>query len=160
MSEFIIEKTGDIFTSKANAVGHGINVKGAMAAGIAAQFAQRYPTMREDYWRACEHGEIMPGDCWVWYEEYHPDFEYVFNIASQNFPGPDARMTWLSLGLNHMYQMCMNNNIFLVALPQIGCGIGGLRWEPVKALITDYAKYFEVTTELWTFEPRAAYKAA
>lgn len=142
----IVEYTGDIFTSGAEALGHGVNVKGAMGAGIAAQFSRRYPDMHKEYFELCLNGGLNPGDVYVYYAE-----PTVFNIASQDYPGPNARLSWLAIGLGNMYSEAVESMMGSIALPQIGCGIGGLDWKDVKGLITDYADYYGIETELWTY---------
>lgn len=142
----IVEYTGDLFTSQADALGHGVNVKGAMGAGIALQFKNRFPDMYEEYAGFCAGGAMIPGDVYVYYGD-----PIVFNIASQDFPGPNARPSWLAIGLGNMYSEIIDRNVSSVALPQIGCGIGGLDWKDVKGLITDYANYYGIKTELWTY---------
>jgi O-acetyl-ADP-ribose deacetylase (regulator of RNase III) len=143
----LIHKTGDLFTTEADAIGHGVNVKGAMAAGIAAQFAKRYPEMKSVYVARCHRSLLHPGDVFSWYEWDR----VIFNIASQENPGRDARLLWLIAGISAALIECEGQGVSTLALPQIGCGIGGLEWDEVKAALKILAEASTVDIEVWTY---------
>lgn len=77
----LIHKEGDIFTSTAQALGHGVNVCGLMGAGIALQFRKRFPDMYLEYQKHCLSGALNPGDYFVW---TLPDGRQIYNLASQD----------------------------------------------------------------------------
>lgn len=153
----ITERTGDMFTSKAQVLVQGVNTKGVMGAGIAKQFREKFPDMYESYRIFCEKGWLNPGDVHTspnieelpYFQRGKPEF-IIANIASQDLPGPNARLSWLSIGLNSLFFNLSGWN-YLVAIPQIGCGIGGLNWADVKPMIIDYANYYDIDVELWTY---------
>ena len=148
MSKFIIERQGDLFNSDAEVLGHGVNTEGLMGAGIARQFRAIYPEMFWDYKERCLGGLLVPGTTMIWESEE----KWVANIASQDLPGANARYGWLTTGLIEMYGVVASKNPdWTIALPQIGCGIGGLDWDIVKDIISGMADFYEVKTELWTF---------
>lgn len=147
--DYFSHHKGDMFQSEKGVYAHGVNTVGVMGAGIARQFKANYPAMYTSYKYACDTGALTPGN--VLYVTIS-DTHHIANIASQRVPGADARLSWLSLGLNDTYQE-MNfrgHNDLGLALPQIGCGIGGLDWETVRPLIEDYANYYEIETEIWS----------
>lgn len=150
MSRFITECVGDMFQSDAEVYGHGVNTVGAMGAGIAAQFRANYPEMYEQYRHHCVAGTLTEGKSFVYVVS---TTHWVANIASQDMPGPAARYEWLMTGLAATYNAIKLDGDpgFRLALPQIGCGIGGLDWNIVKVLITEMAEFYKVETELWTY---------
>lgn len=150
----LIERHGDIFTSTAPAIGHGVNVCGVMGAGIAVEFRRRWPDMYGRYRDACRTGRLEPGGLFPYQCGTHDSpFQWVYNIASQDRPGPHARLGWLRAGMQAMVHHARSAGIDLVALPRIGCGIGGLTPSLTHELFTRVADG-PVDIELWTFVAR------
>lgn len=123
----IIERTGDLFTTDSNYIGHGVNCKGAMRAGIATQFSTRFPQMYHEYKQTCRFGGLHPGEVFL----YHDDEFDIANIASQYRPGNDARYSWVLKGIKEALDLGIGQHKSL-SIPRIGCGIGGLEWEVLK----------------------------
>jgi len=147
----VLEKTGDIFSSQAEAVGHGVNTLGYMGAGIAAQFSRKFPVMYAQYKELCEGHRLKPGKVFV----YHiPQTDrWVFNLASQKNPGADAQLYLVEESVANAFFIMDSLGITSIALPRIGSGIGGLNWDDVKAEIERVASYNpHITVELWTYD--------
>lgn len=144
----MIEMTGNIFTTTAPAIGHGVNIKGLMGSGIAVQFRTLFPEMFRQYKAVCGSLALQAGEVFV-YES--PNFT-VYNIASQDLPGKNARLDWLEDGLRATIADAEIRGYSIVALPQIGCGIGGLDIEDVRPLLADVEMGTSVQFELWTYE--------
>lgn len=146
----MIECTGNLFDSTAKHLGHGVNCRGKMGAGIAKQFRLRFSSMYWDYAAACEKGLLVPGDTWSYYSKY--DDLWIHNIASQREPGPDAKYSWLYLGLLKAVRKveCLGDD--RLAIPEIGCGIGGLIWSDVKDVILEVEQNNpKVQIEVWHY---------
>ena len=143
----IIERHGDIWDTPADVVGHGVNLRGVMGAGLAAQVREKFPDVFEQYRKACSEGSLKPGGVQI---VYRPGGLNIANIASQVEPGPNARYDLLVSGICNTMIRCYHSGLSL-ALPQIGCGIGGLEWEVVREIICGLAEFYRVDTELWTY---------
>lgn len=144
----MIEMTGDLFDTEAPMIGHGVNVKGLMGAGIAKEFARRFPEMKENYRRRCEQGILLPGKVY-----FYKDPEtgiVVANMASQDLPGPHARIEWLESTARGALALADSRGFTKVALPRIGCGIGGLEWAEVKAVLERVERSYRADFEVWT----------
>lgn len=146
----LIHKNGDVFTTTLPAVAHGVNLKGVMGAGIAKTVRKLFPEVYRDYRAACfsnrfNVGEMLP--------LYSPGRNlWVFNVASQDLPGANARIDWLEESLMASAEFCMMKGLAGFAAPRIGAGIGGLVWEDVLAVFEKVAAdYPSLTIELWTF---------
>jgi len=143
----MIEKTGDLFSTDAPFIAHGVNCRGVMGSGIAVQFRQRYPEMYEQYRLQCQRGVFWPGEVFVWAA---PEVT-VLNISSQFEPGPNATLDYLRKGL---FRALLTADRQVLALPRIGCGIGGLDWDSqVKPAILAAESDFELgpdQIEVWT----------
>jgi len=147
----LVHKEGNLFDTTAGAIGHGVNIRGAMGAGIAIEFRKRFPAMYELYREWCSVDALEPGDTMVWYEASSDLF--ICNIASQDNPGPCARLEWLESGVKMALEHLEEMGVTALALPRIASGIGGLGQAEVEELLTRLAESSPVDIELWTFKP-------
>ncbi len=144
----LIHREGNIFDTEAPAIGHGINNKGVMGAGIALQFKQRYPDMYETYQIACEYGNVKGGQAYAWEAD---DFR-IYNIVSQEEPGANASYDFLISGVQGTLKAMLWTGETVIALPRIGSGIGGLDEGLVEHILTYLAEHSTVDIELWTYK--------
>lgn len=132
----MINRTGDVFTTEAVYIGHGVNCKGVMGKGIAKTIKERFPLAYSEYEELCStnqpflsHAQIVNcGDV------------SIVNMATQEHPGPDARYDALFVacaeGALKIVAECEESGRQpIMAIPQIGCGIGGLEWGKVETLL-------------------------
>ncbi|MBX3285811.1 MAG: macro domain-containing protein [Acidimicrobiales bacterium] len=111
------------------AIGHGVNLKGRMGAGIAATISARWPGILPPYVEACRSGELALGG----FQRYEdPDGTVIYNLASQVQPGRDARLDAVESAVAAALVDCDERDAPTLALPQIGAGIGGLDWVEVR----------------------------
>lgn len=149
MSKLIL-KTGDVFTSTAPALAHGVNVDGLMTGGIAPYFRDKFPVMHDQYLRHCESGDLQAGGFFYWPAGIDGD-KHVFNLASQDRPGPSARLEWLHTALDGALAQADEEGIETIAMPRIGCGVGGLDWVDVEPVIAGLAAKYSCNVEVWAF---------
>ena len=169
----MITKTGNLFDTDAKFIGHGVNIYGAMGAGIAVQFKNGFHEgMFKSYRAACMsdddvpragEGELQPGGLHWWTDG---DIT-VFNIASQSRPGRFAKEAWLTMGLFRAASVAHRESSTLagqppvkIAIPAIGCGIGGLHTDALERAIGVVEDWFfgEVVFELWFYSPNGETK--
>lgn len=147
----MIEKNGDMFTSDATYLAHGVNTVGVMGAGIAKTVKEKFPKTYEEYKWLCSRQGLVAGNYFCFPE----NGKVIVNLASQAMPGPDANYDWLFTSLLRFAQSAVakvkrNGNI--VAINEIGCGIGGLEWPVVKKVIeTIEAIVPEIEFEVWHY---------
>lgn len=135
----MIEKFGNILDTEANYIGHGVNCQGVMGAGIAKQFRERFPINYSVYKQAC-NGGMLGGAVLPVVDFLDGRKVCVVNFASQYLPGPNARYTHLFESLYEFARQASHDEKIdkwgsVVAIPEIGCGIGGLEWPNVKKII-------------------------
>ena len=138
-------RKGNLFTSSQMALGHGVNCKGLMGAGIAKMFKENYPLNYREYQAACGVGDprlgptmLLPGRSLITME----DNRRIVNMATQYHPGRDARYTWLHLAARDAMLGLERLGIRSMAIPEIGCGIGGLRWDLVESILLELEDEF------------------
>jgi O-acetyl-ADP-ribose deacetylase (regulator of RNase III) len=121
----IEHRRGDLFASGLPALAHGVNCRGAMGAGIARGFRDRWPDMYMTYREACAKGALQPGQVLTWEDERTGTV--IFNLATQRLTGPDVQPWAIVTATGQMILAARNRGIKQVGMPMIGCGIGGLR---------------------------------
>lgn len=147
--KMITFRNGDLFAVEADALAHGVNVYGVMG-GIAGAFAQKFPLVSALYREKCELTNILPGEHLNTYE----NGQHILHVFSQEHPGLDARYEWLLMSLvGAVNQLVVEVGMsrtesegkLTLAMPLIGCGIGGLDFKDfhnavgwVAALYRDY----------------------
>jgi len=117
---------GDLFDHAKpgiTAIAHGVNCKGMMGAGIAFTMRANYPAMERFYRLVCQTQVLVPGGILPWEDQVTG--HTVLNCASQNQPGADAQLGWLISSLSLAAAYCTIRGLSL-AVPEIGCHIGGL----------------------------------
>lgn len=144
----MIHKTGSLFDSTAPVLAHGVNLRGVMGAGIAKSFRDLYPVNYAAYRDACRRGWLDEGDCLLHYE----GGKWIANLSTQVELGADADYDRLRAAL---HQLCSRVEQFRgrapIAIPEIGCGIGGLEWDEVQCHLDDFEHMYAVEFEAWHF---------
>ncbi len=134
--------SGDLFVNRYNtqAFAHGCNCKGAMGAGIAKGFRERYPEMYEEYRQLCKSRprQFNLGDSFLWDGQDKPS---VFNLATQeDYWHNRATSEAVGKSLKAMREQADEKGIRSIAMPRIGAGYGGLSWERVQPIIEQVFK--------------------
>lgn len=124
---------GDLFEAPEPAIAHGCNTRGKMGAGIAKVFRNKYPEMYRHYVGLCAERLFSVGSVLTW----HAPDQVVFNLGTQVYPGADATVFAVDLALGNMADVALNLGFESVGMPLIGCGIGGLKWDDVGAIVRD-----------------------
>ncbi len=153
------EHKGNLFDSAAAYLGHGVNTCGVMGAGIAKTFREKYPHNYTNYKAACESGRLQPGGFMVVPERTDSGrLVLITNLASQEKPGADASYKWLFSSLWSWAEQASEPNRLrlyggIMAIPEIGCGIGGLEWPKVKRILKTIEDCHEdIGFEVWHYE--------
>lgn len=132
----MIHRKGDVFTTEAAYIGHGVNLQGLMGRGIAKTIRETYEDSYNEYKNACQSGDLSLGSVLITDEGERR----IVHLATQTFPGPDARYDAVFDATIEAAQIITNECLKydrspVLAIPQIGCGIGGLSWEKVETLL-------------------------
>ena len=158
----MIHKYGNLFDTDAPYIGHGVNTYGVMGAGIAKEFKERYPENFIKYELACQNGSLLPGMYMVNYDRDQKNSgrtSLVVNFASQDQPGRHARYSWVLKSFATWAERATSWGMLKtwrahIAIPEIGCGIGGLEWPVVEDIIKAVEACYPVEFEVWHYEER------
>ena len=151
-------KQGDILKSDSEAIVNTVNCVGVMGRGIALQFKKAYPDNFREYKKICDRKELEPGRMLVHDTNRIIGSRYVINFPTKRHWRAKSRIEDVRLGLAALVREVEERGIRSIAIPPLGCGLGGLDWEVVRSMIE---KAFIVIpdVEVLLFEPRGAPEA-
>jgi O-acetyl-ADP-ribose deacetylase (regulator of RNase III) len=152
----MIEVTrGDILKADAEALVNTVNCVGIMGRGIAAQFKRAYPKNFSAYQLACKRHEVQPGRMLVVETGELAGARWVINFPTKRHWRGGSRIEDIEAGLAALVAEIRRLGIQSIAVPPLGCGLGGLDWAEVRPRIEQaFAALPEVTVLL--FEPDGA----
>lgn len=131
----IIHKQGDILRDESEAVVNTVNCVGVMGRGIALQFRNAYPENFRAYEKACNRGELQPGKMFVFETGGLTNPRFIINFPTKRHWRGNSRMEDIDSGLKALIQVVKDKGIRSLAVPPLGCGLGGLDWSMVKPAI-------------------------
>lgn len=152
-------KSKDIFQSGCPALVNPVNTGGYDNAGLALFFQKNFPKNSEKYREHCNpkshfFGNPKGGDVFVTREvqTYFNDSFFIFNaFTKENWQNP-SKIEWIRLILDKIAKNARALSIDNIAIPALGCGLGGLDWNEVK-------KEMEISLlpvrgiNFWVYEP-------
>ncbi len=130
---------GDMFRSQAQVWVNPVNCVGVMGAGLAKKFANRFPGVLNSYRHACaEPKTLFPGNIIVLPQhDTTPPPKWVVCFATKDHWRNPSKIEWIEAGLVVLVDWCKDHEISSLAIPAIGCGLGGLQWSVVRPMIVD-----------------------
>lgn len=152
MSSIEFVTGGDLFSREADVLVNPVNCQGVMGRGLALEFKKRFSYNYELYVGACRRGELAPGQVLL-----NPATvlaralgyrSYIANFPTKDDWRQPSRLEWIEEGLADLVkQVCALPYCGTIAIPPLGCGLGGLEWKEVKPLITEAAGH--LTKDGW-----------
>jgi O-acetyl-ADP-ribose deacetylase (regulator of RNase III) len=142
----------DIFTLEVDCLVNPVNCEGVMGRGLALQFKRHFPSIMPDYTKACLAKELRLGKVQMLKGPFKSALPLVQSLLKTewiaNFPTKDSwrnysRIEWIEEGLTDLRAQLVSREIASVAIPPLGCGLGGLAWNSVKRLIETTFESFE-----------------
>ena len=127
--------TGNLIQTNAEALVNTVNCEGFMGKGIALQFKKAYPNNFTAYARACRAGEVQPGRMFVFPTGSMINPRYIINFPTKRRWREKSRIEDIQSGLTALVTEVRRLNLSSIAVPPLGCGLGGLDWGDVKPLI-------------------------
>lgn len=148
---------GNFFDYKADIRINTVNCVGAMGAGVALQFKNKYPEMNKEYVKACNEGNIKIGRPHIWTNTDF--FNEEDNVIIINFPTKlhwknPSQYEYVEKGIEWLVQFLKNHENKTITVPALGCGHGGLDWTIVKEMIVKSLS--NLNLEILVFEPESS----
>jgi O-acetyl-ADP-ribose deacetylase (regulator of RNase III) len=128
-------RQGDILQADAEALVNTVNCVGIMGRGIALQFRNAFPENYRVYKTACDRKELHPGIMLVCDLNRLQNPRYVINFPTKRHWKGKSRIEDINTGLEALIAEIRKRNIRSIAVPPLGCGLGGLQWKAVRPVI-------------------------
>ena len=129
--------TGDILSADVEALVNTVNCVGISGRGIALQFRKAFPENFKAYELACKRGEVQPGRMFVFDTGQLTNPRYIINFPTKRHWRGKSRLEDIELGLQALVREVRQRGIRSIAVPPLGCGLGGLRWSKVRPKIEE-----------------------
>ena len=133
-TKITIVSNGNIFNTECEALVNPVNIKGVMGKGLALAFKNKYPAHFANYQRACQSGEMTTEKVLAYQEINGP---MIICLATKDDWKNSSKIEYVSAGLDDLVNQIKALDIRSVAIPKLGCGLGGLDWGKVRPLIVD-----------------------
>lgn len=148
-------RRGDILKADADAVVNTVNCVGVMGRGIALQFKKAFPDVHRAYVAACKRGEVEPGRVQTFDLNRFERPHYVINFPTKKHWRGKSKMEYIEEGLDALVEEVSRLGVPTVAIPPLGCGLGGLEWHEVRSRIE---RAFEALpyVQVLLYEPKGA----
>lgn len=148
---------GDICDTELKYIAHGVNTQNKMGSGVAKALYTRFPEVKTSY-----HDYINSG-----YKEFQRDPEdflgdicgtysengnkYIFNFFTQVNYGYDGKKYVNYAAVSKCFRTVIKGigTGKTIAIPKIGCGLGGGDWTFIEQLINDTVGD---DLEIWVYE--------
>ena len=125
---------GDLLAARSEALVNAVNCVGVMGRGVALAFKRRFPDNYKAYKDACDCGELQPGRMFV-FETGELVPRLIINFPTKRHWRHRSRLVDIEAGLSTLVDEIERHRIHSIALPPLGCGLGGLEWTKVKPRI-------------------------
>lgn len=139
-------KDGSIFDSGAQALVNPVNTVGVMGKGLALEFKKRFFNNFVAYKSACYQAKLRAGDVLVF-----DGYPLILNAATKGHWRNPSDLNDVEMCLFNIRYEIYDRNISSIAIPALGCGLGGLIWSDVKSMIERILG--EVPIPILVFEP-------
>ncbi len=147
-------RQGDIFKEDVEAIVNTVNCEGVMGKGLALQFKKRFPENFKRYAQTCKNEEVQIGKMFVskvdaqlsLFDRPHssdedtdpersPGLRWIINFPTKKGWRQSSRLEDVEEGLQDLVRVIREKHIESIAIPALGCDLGGLDWEHVEPKI-------------------------
>ncbi len=121
---------GDLLDAPADAICNPVNLAGVMGRGLALQFRTRWPASYRAYRAALRTGQLGRGRI---HAHRLPDGRHVLHCPTKDHWRDPSPPELVRATIDAIGPCCARHGIRSVAVPPLGCGLGGLEWNDIRA---------------------------
>ncbi len=144
---------GDMFFSTLQTLTISVNLQGVMGKGLASRAKYQFPDVYVAYQDACRSRRVTATKPYLYKREGSLDEELADHGSELHTPNAvkwfllfatkrkwreNSRIEDIEGGLNWVQRNFKAQNIQSLAMPALGCGLGGLDWKDVGPLMCKY----------------------
>lgn len=155
---------GDMFFSRMQTLTVSVNTLGVMGKGLASRAKYQFPDVYVKYQDLCKNKILKMGKPYLYKRETPLDYiladesDRLTNLNLQTwfllFP---TKTVWWKMadlkGIEEGLKWLVNNykkeGIKSLAIPALGCGLGGLEWGRVGPILCGYLKKLDIPVQLY-----------
>ena len=164
ISSNIILKKGDMFFSQMQTFTISVNVVGVMGKGLASRAKYQFPDVYVLYQDICRQRQLKMGIPYLYKRENNFEkslLEDTKTITTENghrwfllFPTKNhwrekSPFDGIEKGLKWLVENYKKLGISSIALPALGCGLGGLDWKDVGPLMCQYLSQTDLQSSIY-----------
>jgi O-acetyl-ADP-ribose deacetylase (regulator of RNase III) len=149
--------TGNLLEANAEALVNTVNTVGVMGKGVALMFKEAYPENYQAYRAACKKGKVRVGHMFVHERTSVMGPKWIINFPTKEHWRGKSRIEWIRDGLVDLRRTVQELGIRSLAIPPLGAGQGGLRWEDVRPEIESALSDLGAV-EVVVYEPTEKYQ--
>ncbi|HPY59334.1 MAG TPA: macro domain-containing protein [Methanospirillum sp.] len=127
----MIQGEGNLLKADVDALVNTVNTVGVMGKGVALEFKLAFPDMYRQYKKACKNGEVNPGKMYLYHVNGLTKPSLIINFPTKRHWKEKSRLSDIEDGLKDLVRVVKELKIKSIALPPLGCGLGGLNWKDV-----------------------------
>ncbi len=103
--------------------------------GIALQFKHAFPANYKAYEAACKKKAVVPGSMFVYATGTLTPPRFIINFPTKRHWRGKSSLKDIENGLDDLARVIQEREITSIAIPPLGCGLGGLDWPTVMTVI-------------------------
>lgn len=149
---------GNLLDADVQALVNTVNTVGVMGRGIALQFKKAFPDNYKAYRKVCDEKKLTVGMVYTYDRERLDNPRYIINFPTKRHWKSDSRIEDIQSGLQALVREINRLGIESIAIPPLGCGLGGLNWSEVYRKIEEILGNL-TNVDILVFEPAGAPKA-
>lgn len=155
---------GDMFFSQMQTLTISVNIVGIMGKGLASRAKYQFPDVYVFYQDLCREKILQMGKPYLYKREAYLDNELSDDPTS--LPNPNSNKWFLLFptknhwkessdihGIEQGLDWLQNNyaqlGIRSLAVPALGCGLGGLKWQDVGPLMCQYVSKLDIAVSIY-----------
>jgi O-acetyl-ADP-ribose deacetylase (regulator of RNase III) len=143
---------GNLLEAEVEALVNTVNTVGVMGKGIALQFKRAFPKNFDEYKKACDQNELEIGSV-LTVDLGRLDLpRYIINFPTKQHWKGASKLEYVESGLIALAKEITRLKLKSIAVPSLGCGLGGLNWSDVKSRISSSLESLH-GVEIVVFEP-------
>lgn len=130
--------TGNILESDRQTLVCPVNTIGVMGKGLALDMSKAYRGLLYNYRKVCMNGQLTVQSLWVYPVNKH---RQILCFPTKEHWRQPSKIEWIDFNLAQLALDYQELGITSLAIPRLGCGLGGLDWEPdVRPLVYRHLK--------------------
>ena len=146
--------SGDILTTGAHVIAHGVAPNDPFHSGLALQLRERWPAMYKDFRHYCQTRHPKAGELWAWMSA---EGTVVVSLFTQegtegHHGGSPGRASTRHVGhaLAALHKLALQEKFRSLALPRLATGVGALDWTEVEPLVRQHLGELDIPVVVYT----------